>query len=309
MLLLSVPEAERADWAEALAAACGPGVAIGTDPTTADPAAVRYIAFAPDGPVHDFSAFPRLCAVFSLWAGVERVVGNPTLTVPLTRMVDPGLTEGMLDYVTAEVLRHHIGLEGHRTAQAAGLWRAGAVPPLARERSVAVLGLGALGGTVAGRLASLGFRTLGWSRRPRSVPGVETEAGAGRLDAVLARAEILVTLLPATPGTESLLDAARLARLPRGAALINPGRGSLVDEAALLAALDSGQIGHATLDVFRQEPLPAAHPFWRHPRVTITPHVAAATRPATAAPVVAENLRRAEAGEPLLHPVDRAAGY
>ena len=309
MLLLSVAAGERADWAEALGEACGPGVAIGTDPATADPAAVRYIAFAPDGPVRDFSAFPNLRAVFSLWAGVERVVKNLTLTVPLTRMVDPGLTEGMLDYVTAEVLRHHIGLEGHRAAQAAGLWRAGAVPPLARERSVAVLGLGALGGAVAMRLAALGFRTFGWSRRPRAVPGIETEAGPDRLDAVLSRAEILVTLLPATPDTDSLLDAGRLACLPRGAALINPGRGSLIDESALIAALDTGQIGHATLDVFRHEPLPAAHPFWRHPRVTITPHVAAATRPATAAPVVAENLRRAEAGLPLLHPVDRAAGY
>lgn len=309
MLLLSVPAEDQAEWAAALTDACASGVTVLPDPATADRAAVRYIAFAPDGPVRDFSVFPNLRAVFSLWAGVERVVGNPTLTVPLTRMVDPGLTEGMLDYVTAEVLRYHIGLEAHREAQARGVWRAGTAPPLARERSVAVLGLGALGSAVAIRLAALGFRTLGWSRRARAVPGVETEAGPDRLAAVLAQAEILVTLLPATPDTDNLLDADRLACLPHGAALINPGRGSLIDEAALLAALDSGRVGHATLDVFRREPLPADHPFWRHPRVTITPHVAAATRPATAAPVVAENLRRAEAGLALLHPVDRTAGY
>jgi glyoxylate/hydroxypyruvate reductase A len=118
-----------------------------------------------------------------------------------------------------------------------------------------------------------------------------------------------VLLLPSTPATEGLLDAARLARLPRGARLINPGRGSLIDDAALLAALDAGHIAHATLDVFREEPLPPAHPYWSHPRVTVTPHVAAATRPSTSAEVIAENLARAEAGMPLLHLVDRALGY
>jgi glyoxylate/hydroxypyruvate reductase A len=118
-----------------------------------------------------------------------------------------------------------------------------------------------------------------------------------------------VTLLPLTPETENLLDAARLALPARGAALINPGRGPLIDDDALLAALDTGRIGHATLDVFRTEPLPRDHPYWAHPRVTVTPHVASATRPATAAQVIVENIRRAEAGEPLLHLVDRARGY
>jgi glyoxylate/hydroxypyruvate reductase len=126
---------------------------------------------------------------------------------------------------------------------------------------------------------------------------------------VLARAEILVLLLPATPSTDGLIDAARLARLPRGARLINPGRGTLIDDAALLAALDEGRVGHATLDVFREEPLPPEHPYWAHPRVTVTPHIAAETRPATAAAVIAENIARVEAGEPLLHRVDRTLGY
>ena len=115
-------------------------------------------------------------------------------------------------------------------------------------------------------------------------------------------------LLPLTPQTEGLIDAGRLARLAPGAALINPGRGALIDDTALLGALD-GALGHATLDVFRQEPLPRDHPFWAHPKVTVTPHIASATRPGTAARVIAENIRRAEAGEPLLHLVDRARGY
>jgi glyoxylate/hydroxypyruvate reductase len=172
-----------------------------------------------------------------------------------------------------------------------------------------MLGLGALGAACAGALAVLGFPVLGWSRRPKQVPAVACHHGEDGLAAVLGRAQIVVTLLPATPETENLLDARRLALLPMGATLINPGRGTLIDDAALLAALDSGRIGRATLDVFRTEPLPADHPFWAHPRVTVTPHIAAETRPESAARVVAENLRRLVAGEPILHPVDRSAGY
>jgi glyoxylate/hydroxypyruvate reductase A len=172
-----------------------------------------------------------------------------------------------------------------------------------------VLGLGELGSACAAALAGLGFDVAGWSRRPKSLSGLATHAGDAGLDAVLARSEILVLLLPRTPGTEGILNARTLALLPRGAVVLNPGRGALVDDAALLAALDSGQVGHATLDTFRVEPLPVAHPFWTHPAVTVTPHIAAATRPASAARVVAANLSRALAGQPLLHLVDRTAGY
>ena len=126
---------------------------------------------------------------------------------------------------------------------------------------------------------------------------------------MLSRAEILVLLLPLTAATENILSTETLALLPKGATLINPGRGALIDDAALLAALDSGQIGQATLDVFRTEPLPADHPYWHHPKVTVTPHIASATRPESAAEAIAENIRRSEAGETLLHLVDRSAGY
>lgn len=274
----------------------------------ADPATVDYVAYGPGGGLRDFSPFTRLKAVLSLWAGVETIVGNPTIRVPLCRMVDPGLREGMVEWVTGHALRHHLGIDAHVLGQD-GVWRNDVAPPLARDRRVSVLGLGELGSACAAALAGLGFDVMGWSRTPKPDAPVATMAGPEGFEAALRRAEILVLLLPATPATENLLDARALALPPKGAVVINPGRGTLIDDAALLSALDEGRLGHATLDVFREEPLPPAHPFWAHPRVTVTPHVASATRPETAAGAVAENVRRGEAGEAFLHLVDRDRGY
>lgn len=283
------------------------GVVAELSPDCPDPAAVDYLIYAPGGAAPDFSAFTRARAVLSLWAGVERIVANPTLTQPLCRMVDPALTQGMVEWVTGQVLRHHLGLDAH-IRRTEPVW-APVVPPLAAERPVAMLGLGELGLACARALTALGFAVTGWARRPRALADLPSDHGEDGLRRVLGRAQIVVTLLPRTPETEDLLNARTLAWLPRGAVVINPGRGHLIDEAALIAALDAGQVGHATLDVFRTEPLPPDHPFWHHPRVTVTPHVAAETRPASAARVVAENIRRSQAGEPLLHLVDRLRGY
>ncbi|MBZ4022304.1 glyoxylate/hydroxypyruvate reductase A [Rhodobacter sp. TJ_12] len=275
----------------------------------ADPASIDYIIYSPRGPVQDFAAYTRTKAVLNLWAGVERVVGNPTLTQPLCRMVDEGLERGMVEWVTGHVLRAHLDIDFFLTHQD-GVWRqTGHVPPLARDRSVVILGIGALGGACATTLAGLGFNVTGWSRTQKTLPGVTCLSGATGLRDALSKAEILVTVLPDTPETTNLLNAETLALLPKGAAILNPGRGTLIDDDALLAALDSGQIAHATLDVFRVEPLPPAHPYWAHPQVTVTPHIAAETRPASAARVIAENIRRFEAGEPPLHLVDRSRGY
>ncbi len=273
-----------------------------------DPAAVDYIVYAPSSPLRDFSPFVNCKAVLSLWAGVEKIVGNASLTQPLTRMVSDDLTEGMVDYVTGHVLRHHLGMDAHILGQD-GVWRNDVVPPLARERTVAILGLGELGRAAAHALAGLNFRVLGWSRRPKDLPGIEAFHGEAGLRQVLARTEILVLLMPLTGETTNLIDAGALALMPPGAVVINPGRGALIDDGALLQALDRGHIAHATLDVFRTEPLPADHAFWRHAKVTVTPHVAAATRVAGACRLLVENIRRDEAGEPLLHLVDRSAGY
>ena len=269
-----------------------------------DPAAVDYIIYAPSAPLQDFSPFTRCKAVLSLWAGVERIVGNATLTQNLCRMVDDGLTEGMVEWVVGHTLRHHLGLDRH-IVNPHQVWDP-ACPPLARERPVAMLGMGALGTACARALCALNFPVTGWSRTPKVVPGIATTTDLRR---ALSRAQIVITLLPRTPATETILNAESLAFLPRGAVLLNPGRGALIDDGALLAALDLGQIGHATLDVFRTEPLPRDHPFWHHPGITVTPHIAADTRASGAAVVLVENIRRGEAGEPLLNLVDRARGY
>mgnify|MGYP000670927986 CR=1 FL=1 len=282
----------------------GMGVDLVTD---APPEAVDYIIYAPSAPLQDFTPYTRCKAVLSLWAGVERIVGNATLTQPLCRMVDPALTEGMVEWVVGHALRHHLGLDRY-IFNPDRVWDP-SCPPLARERPVAMLGMGELGTAAALALRALNFPVTGWSRSAKTVAGVECLHGEAGLEAALRGAAIVVTLLPKTAETENLLDARRLALLPRGSVIMNPGRGAIIDDGALLAALDAGHIGHATLDVFRVEPLPQDHRYWTHPRVTVTPHIAADTRPASSARVIAENVRRGEAGEPLLNLVDRKRGY
>ncbi|MCL4187824.1 MAG: glyoxylate/hydroxypyruvate reductase A [Rhodobacteraceae bacterium] len=273
-----------------------------------DPAAVDYIITSPGGVILDYRPFSRAKAVLNLFAGVENLLSNPTLVQPLCRMVDPAMTQSMAEWVTGHVLRHHLGMDAHVLGQD-GVWRNQIAPPLAAERPVGILGLGELGQAAGQMLAGVGFPVTGWSRRPKSVPGIASLSGGQGLVEVLGGSDIIVLLLPLTKDTENLLDAGRLALMPAGAVIVNAARGGLIDDAALLAALDSGRIGHATLDAFRTEPLPPEHPYWQHPRVTVTPHIAAETRPGTAARVLAENIRRGEAGMAYLHQVDRARGY
>jgi glyoxylate/hydroxypyruvate reductase len=299
--------AGRTFWAEygadLQAALAEAGLKATLSDTCPDPAGVDYIIYAPSSPLQDFTPFTRCKAVLSLWAGVERIVGNATLTQPLCRMVDPALTEGMIEWVVGHTLRHHLGMDAH-IKNPKHIWD-NTPPALARERPVTMLGMGALGAACAEALRALNFPVTGWSRSPK--PGCLH--GADGLTAALQTAQIVVTLLPKTAETENLLNATRLALMPRGAVILNPGRGAIIDDDALLAALNAGQIGHATLDVFRTEPLPADHPYWSHPRVTVTPHIAADTRPATASRVIAENIRRGQTGAGFLHLVDRTRGY
>jgi glyoxylate/hydroxypyruvate reductase A len=272
------------------------------------PSETDYIIYSPASPLQDFTPFVRTKAVLSLWAGVERLVGNTTLRMPLARMVDEGLTQAMVEWVVAQVLRHHLDLDSTILGQD-GVWRHRR-PRMSRDRPVTVLGLGVLGAACTKALADLGFPVTGWSRTPKAVPeAIRCLHGTDGLREALTASEIVVLLLPLTAGTENLLSHEQFALMAHGGVIINPGRGPLIDDEALLAALDSGQIGHATLDVFRIEPLPAAHPFWAHPRVTVSPHVAAFTPPETASAVIAENIRRGEAGLPFLHLVDRQQGY
>ncbi len=255
-------------------------------------------------------AYPRLKAIFSLGAGVEKLLNDKELPegVPIVRMVDRALTAGMTEYVLLHVLRYHRRVPELEALQRRAEWRELEAPP-AWERHVGILGLGVLGTDAGLKLAELGFQVAGWSRSPRRIDHVVSFAGEEGLAPLLAKSEILVCLLPLTRATRGILDARSLGQLPRGAALINAARGGHVVESDLLAALDSGQIAHATLDVTAEEPLPAGHPFWRHPRITLTPHVASLTWPPTAAEHIIANIRRHEAGEPMGPLVDPGREY
>jgi glyoxylate/hydroxypyruvate reductase A len=267
-----------------------------------DPARIDWVVYSAHSDLQDFTPYTRLKGVLSLWAGVEQIEANRTLTAPLARMVDPaGLTQGMVEWVTGHVLRHHLEMDAH-IVNPDRIW-APTAPPLAADRPITILGMGELGAACARALVSLGFPVTGWARTPRDIPGVKTLTGAP--EGALAAGQIAVLLLPHTRLTEDIINATRLAAMPAGSVLINPGRGALVVESDLLGALDRGHLSHATLDTFRSEPLPQDHPFWAHPKITVTPHIASETRPASAAQVLVENIRRGEAGEPLLHLVDR----
>ncbi len=300
-VLFAAPASMWDGWSPPLMAAC-PEMSLVRD---GDPAAIDAIIYAPGGEIEDLTPYRNARLVQSLWAGVERIISNPTLTQPLARMVDPGLAQGMAEFCTGWAMRAHLGMDGYLQD---GIWRHGQIPPLATERHVTILGTGELGAAAGRMLSGIGFRVTGWSASGRPVEGMDVLAG-DQLDQALARADILISLLPDTSATGNLLNADSLHRLPRGAWLVNPGRGTVLDDEGLIESLDSGHLGHAVLDVFRTEPLPSDHPFWAHPKITVTPHIAAETRPGTAALVVAENLRRAIRGEQILHLVDRLKGY
>lgn len=269
---------------------------------------VEYlIAWQP--PAAFVAQLPNLKVLFSSGAGVDQLdLSALPPQVPIVRMVEPGIVDGMIEYVTLAVLALHRDLLDYVRDQADGAWRPVEVrPPSAR--TVGVMGLGVLGTAVLERLGTFGFRLRGWNRSHRNIAAVDCFAGAGSLAPFLGQCDILVCLLPLTDTTRGILDRRLFSALPRGASLINVGRGAHLDPSALLEALDSGKIARAILDVFEPEPLPPDHPFWRHPRVLITPHVASMTQAETAAPVLLENLRRHLRGEPMRNVIDRDRGY
>jgi glyoxylate/hydroxypyruvate reductase A len=267
-------------------------------------------ALAWQPPAGALAALKTLRIVHALGAGIEELLADQGLApgVPVVRLVDPSMTRAMGEYVQLQVLRLHRHDLDYRAQQAAQDWRE--LPQKAAdERRVGILGLGVLGSEVALRLKVLGFDVAGWSRLQRKQKGIPCFSGKDGLAALVAQSDILVCLLPLTRETENILDARLFAALPKGAAIVNCGRGAQLVEADLLAALATGQLSAAVLDVFRTEPLPPAHPFWVHPRVVVTPHAAAATNPRTAAPIVAAGLRRFAAGKRPANLVDRARGY
>ncbi len=288
----AMPERECRDWA-------APG----------DKADIEY-AFVWAPPPGALRTFSNLKCIFSIGAGVDHLLKDPDLPdgVPIVRMVEPELTQGMTEYVTMHVLRYHREVPALEQQQRDRVWHE-LIAPTAPSRKVGLLGLGVLGQDSARVLHALKFDLACWSRTPKRVEGVQSFHGAEGLDAFLARTEILVCLLPLTPETEGILNRDLFAKLPRGACLINAGRGGHQVEDDILEALASGQLAGATLDVFRTEPLPADSPFWAHPKVTLTPHIASVTQQVSAIEHVVANIRRIEAGEAPLNTVDRDMGY
>jgi glyoxylate/hydroxypyruvate reductase len=270
---------------------------------------IRYcMTWKPLPDVYD--RMPDLKALFVLGAGVERFLADPTIppAVQIVKMAEPGLTQAMEHYVLWQVLNHHRRFWELAAAQRELRW-IDQTYPAPGARKVGVMGLGTLGVAVAAVLKSFGFDTRGWSRGAKAIEGVTVFSGKGQIDAFLDGLDILVCLLPLTPETHGILNADVFGRLAPGAGLINVGRGAQLNEADLLSALGSGRLAAASLDVFATEPLPEAHPFWRHPRIFATPHLASDVDPESAALAISRQIARFEGGESLEHVADRARGY
>lgn len=299
----------RVDWWRDTVAEHMPELEFRAWPDTGDLAEIDYaLVWKPEPGL--LASLPNLKAILSLGAGVDHIFADPQLPqgVPISRVVNENMALRMREWVLLHVLSHHRRQREYNQLQRARVWR-DLEQPHAGERCVGVMGLGELGGDSARHLASIGFDVIGWSRSPREVPGVRAFHGRDGLKAFLAETDILVSVLPLTPETTDMINADFLSRLPRGASFINAGRGQQVVEADLLAALDSGHISEATLDVFQTEPLPVTDPLWTHPRVTVTPHIAAFTDPRALVRQVVEDIRRVERGAEVTNPVDPARGY
>jgi len=300
-------------WRDALGTAFGSaGLNFDLQPWNGKPLGARYaIVWLP--PAELFAAEPDLRAVFNLGAGVDALLARGVVPaqMPVLRLVDAGMGPKIAEYVCFAIARITRGLERFAPPPH-GLRDWNASRPRGDSPVVGVLGLGAIGRPIADAAVRFGYRVLGWSRRMQVIAGIETFAGATQFDAFLERTHVLVNALPMTPQTENLLDRRVFARMPRGSHLINIGRGGTVVDADLIAALDAGQLASATLDVFRTEPLPPEHPFWSHPRITVTPHLAGPTPYGPASEQIVAALTQLEHGveaRDLPGFVDRAAGY
>ena len=268
------------------------------------------IALVANPPPAALAGLPGLRLIQSLWAGVDKLLGDSSIPidVPIARMVDPAMNEAMAETALWGVLSVQREFFAYARQQRESAWRQ--LPQRrADETAVAVLGLGQMGRTCALRLAGNGYRVTGWSRSETKVAGIDTFAGEAALVQVLGAADVVVNLLPLTDATRGLFNAQTFAQMRRGSALVNLARGAHVVEADLLGALASGQLAHAVLDVFENEPLPAAHPFWSHPCITVLPHVAALTDPRSAARIVAQNVLAMREGRAIENLVDRSRGY
>lgn len=305
-LLLSTP-----DRAEAFGCAFAehlPGIRLATDPDAVDPAQVRYL-MAWQFPDDIAERWPDLDLIFSTGAGIDQLLDcELPARARLVRMIEPGNTCMVRDYVVMAVLALHRDLHGYRRQQAREVWQARQIQ-WPDQRRVGIMGLGELGQASLAALRPFGFQLAGWSRSAKAIEGVECHHGPDGLQPFLSRTDILVCLLPLTPDTRGILNDDLFAALSPAACLVQVGRGGHLDQAALLRALDTGQLSAAFLDVTDPEPLPPGDPLWHHPSITITPHVAGHTRAGTSATATVANLKRFLAGKPLDGAVDVRRGY
>lgn len=311
--LFVTPTWDCRTWAREMKAAV-PHVEIRAWPDIGAAQDVHYAAaWLP--PPNVLASLPNLKVIFSLGAGVDAILSDQTLPahVPIVRVNDADLTNRMSEYIVLQCLLHHRQQRRLDQQQRDKTWY-GFDQHAASTMTVGIMGLGVLGQDAAKKLAMMGFRVVGWSRTPKSLPGIICHSGPNGLDSFLGETDILLSLLPATPETEGIINRALIRKLSRkgpfGApVLINAGRGRQQVEEDILASLDAGELHAATLDVFRKEPLPAESPLWSHPKVIITPHNAADSDPVAISKYVAGEIARFERGEPLRNIVDRTLGY
>lgn len=308
-VLLSTKAHTMQDWKAALLAV-DPTLDVRLFPDVGDIAEIEAAVVWTAHDMMELRRYPNLRVIVSMGAGVDHLFRppGPPPGVPVARLLDTRLTQGMTEWVLLNVLRFHRQDLEYRDQQARKVWHELPAPETSARR-IGMLGLGELGADAARALMALGFPVMGWSRRPKVVAGVETFHGPDGLMAMAARSDMLVCLLPLTPETRGVIDARLLGAMKRGGYLLNSARGGHMVGADVLAALDSGHLAGAALDVFEPEPLPADSAFWTHPKVILTPHAASITIPSSAAPQVVENIHRARAGQALINLVDFSAGY
>jgi glyoxylate/hydroxypyruvate reductase A len=306
--LIIMPTMKTASWEKRIRASA-PGTDLRVWPATGDREDVEF-ALAWRHPRGAFRRFPNLKCIASIGAGVDNILSDPDLpaAVPITRIVDVSMARSMSEYVVMSVLNYSRNTRFFMDRETEEAWKP-TIPRLAEKETIGILGLGQLGLDAARKLMALGFKVSGWRRSDHPMKDIPTFSGTEQLKTFLAQSRILINMLPLTPATENILNRDTFGHLPRGAYLVNVARGQHLVEEDLLEAIASGQLSGACLDVFRTEPLPKAHPFWQHPGITVTPHIASLTNLAAVIPQIMENYRRVIAGREVLHRVDRNRGY
>lgn len=295
-------------WVDALKEA-GPEIEVITQDQIKDKQRVLY-ALAWNHPRGIFREFPNLKCISSMGAGVDHIMTDKDIPgqIKIVRIVDPLLSQDLAEFSLSVVMNHMRGLTGYRLKKEQKLWKRSRYKRIT-DIKIGIMGTGVIGNHVATFLQSCGFTVSGWGRSPGSPGAYKRYHGADQLKDFLAEINVLICLLPLTPQTRGILNRNTLAMLPQGAFVINLGRGGHVVDQDLISFIDSGHLSGASLDVFEEEPLPVEHPFWSHPAIEITPHMASITAPESVAPQVVENYRRAINGQQLLNQVKREQGY